>query len=220
MIMDKFIKYVIWPLLAVPAIYLAFVWNQMPHTVPIHYNLKGEPDRYGDKSELLVLLAIILAVNTGVYLLLVNIHRIDPKRKYNKENLSRMRRLAFGVCAFISVITCLIIYSSFHAPMKFDSRLIVIGTGLLFTIIGNYMYTIKPNYFAGIRVPWTLENENNWRLTHKLGGKLWFAGGLVMAIAALLLPATTLLTFMLVLIIILAVIPIVYSYRLYVKTKN
>ena len=43
-------------------------------------------------------------------------------------------------------------------------------TGLLFMFIGNLMYSIKPNYFAGIRLPWTLSSDDNWRATHKVGG--------------------------------------------------
>ncbi|HKZ67411.1 MAG TPA: SdpI family protein [Chitinophagaceae bacterium] len=77
------------------------------------------------------------------------------------------------------------------------------------------MHTIKPNYFAGIRVPWTLNNEENWRKTHLLAGKLWFVGGLVIALVCLLLPANISIITFFTLTMILVVIPIVYSYRLY-----
>ena len=82
-------------------------------------------------------------------------------------------------------------------------------------LFGNYMHTIKPNYFAGIRVPWTLNNEENWRKTHLLAGKLWFVGGLVIALVCLLLPANISIITFFTLTMILVVIPIVYSYRLY-----
>ena len=213
--MDALIKRIIWAIWAAPVIYLAAVWNKLPEKVPMHYNLSGEPDRFGNKTELLIVLAIMLAVNIGVYFLLVNINRIDPKKKYRDENRPRMRRLAFAVSIFVSAITCFIIYSSIGSSPKFNSKIIVIAVGLLFTVVGNYMYNIKPNYFAGIRLPWTLENEDNWKQTHLLAGKLWFAGGLFIALMALLLPGKATLICTFAVLAIITVIPAVYSYRLF-----
>jgi uncharacterized membrane protein len=104
--------------------------------------------------------------------------------------------------------------------MKFNPKFIVIGIGLLFSVIGNYFYTIKPNYFAGIRTPWALENEENWRLTHQLGSKLWFVGGIVIVITGLLLKEVALIVALFTIILFMVIVPIVYSYRLYVKQKN
>ena len=60
--------------------------------------------------------------------------------------------------------------------------------GLLFAFMGNLMHNIKPNYFAGVRTPWTLEDPDTWRATHRLAGKLWFGGGIFVTIAVLVLP--------------------------------
>lgn len=219
-IMNKLIKYLVWLVFIVPAAYLAFIWNDLPEKVPMHYNLKGEIDRFGSKSELLILVAVITIINIGVYFLLSNINRIDPKKKYREENLPRMRSLAFAISIFLSAIICFVLYSSLHSGMKFNPKFIVIGIGLLFTIIGNYFYTIKPNYFAGLRTPWALENEENWRLTHQLGGKIWFAGGLILVIVGFVLNNAALFIVLMVLILIMVAIPIIYSYRLYAKQKN
>ena len=219
-IMNKLIKYLIWLVFILPAVYLFFIWNDLPEKVPMHYNLKGEIDRYGSKSELLLMVAIITVINMGVYFLLININKIDPKKKYSAENLPRMRSLAFAITIFISAIICFILYSTLHAGIKFNPKFIVVGVGLLFAIIGNYFYTIKPNYFAGLRTPWALENEENWRLTHKLGGKLWFAGGLVIAAIGLFLNNAALFIVLMAVILIMVAIPIIYSYRVYVKRKN
>ena len=53
---------------------------------------------------------------------------------------------------------------------------------VLFTVIGNLMPKFKHNYFIGIKTPWTLASEEVWFATHRLGGKLWFYGGLIMII--------------------------------------
>lgn len=61
--------------------------------------------------------------------------------------------------------------------------------GLLFVFLGNVMYSLKPNYFAGIRVPWTLDSDDNWKATHRVAGIVWFAGGLLFLICALAMDA-------------------------------
>lgn len=215
--MNTTIKYLIWPILVAPAAYLAFAWNKLPEKVPMHYNISGEVDRYGSKTEMLAVMGIIIGINIGIYFLLVNINKIDPKKKYTAENLPRMRKLAFAISIFMSALACFIIYSSLHPADKFNMQFVVIAVGLLFVIIGNYMYNIKPNYFAGLRLPWTLESEDNWKQTHLLGGKLWFAGGLLIVLAGFVLPATVQLIFLLSVAALITIIPIVYSYRLYKK---
>ena len=218
--MNKLTKYLIWPVFLIPAVYLAFIWNEIPEVIPMHANLRGEIDRYGHKSELLLLIAIVMVINIGVYFLLCNINKIDPKKKYTKDNLPRMKQLAFAVSIFLSAISCFLLYNFLHVGMKFNPRFIVIGMGLLFTVIGNYFYTIKPNYFAGLRTPWALENEENWRLTHKLGSKIWFTGGIIIVITGLLLSKTPMIVVLFVTVLFMVFIPIVYSYRLYAKQKN
>ena len=215
--MNKAIKYLIWPILLGPAAYLAFAWNKLPEKVPMHYNIRGEVDRYGSKTELLAVMGIIIAISIGVYFLLVNINKIDPKKKYSTENLPRMRKLAFAISLFMSVLACFIIYSSLHPADKFNMQFIVITVGLLFVVTGNYMYNIKPNYFAGLRLPWTLENEDNWKQTHLLAGKIWFAAGLLIVIAGFVLPAGAQLIVLLSVVALITIIPIIYSYRLYKK---
>lgn len=218
--MKRLIQTLIWPIILAPAAWLAIVWNIIPETVPMHYNLKGQVDRYGNKNELLIMICILTVVNAGIYLLLTNLHRIDPKKKYTKENLPRMRSLAFAICMFISSITCFIIYSSMHPETSFNSKFITVGIGLLFVIIGNYMYNIKPNYFAGIRLPWTLENEDNWKKTHLLGGKIWFAGGLLIVLLSLFAPDHLMFILMFSIIALLVIIPVIYSYKLYKNNQK
>ena len=93
-------------------------------------------------------------------------------------------------------------------------RLVPASLGLLFLIIGNYMPKMKQNPTLGIRVPWTLANEENWNRTHRLGGKVWVTGSLVLLLCCFL-PGPAMVTGMLVAIAVLAVVPCVYSYWLY-----
>ena len=219
MTMRRILQIIIWPVLLAPAAYLALAWKNIPASVPMHYNLRGEVDRWGDKKELILLVCVLAVVSLGTYLLLNNLHKFDPKRKSAEPNKPRMRILGTGIAIFISALSLMLVYYSAHPGMEMKSNFIFVGVGLLFAFLGNYMHSIKPNYFAGIRLPWTLENEENWRLTHTLAGKLWFAGGLLIAIVALFAtPTITFIVFIVTMLLIVG-IPAVYSYRLFKKQK-
>ena len=92
--------------------------------------------------------------------------------------------------------------------------------GVLFILLGNYFKTIKPNYFIGIRTPWTLENETIWKETHKLGGKLWFVGGILIVIFSLLLDKRQAFTVLMLITGLITIVPIVYSYLMFKKERK
>lgn len=217
--MKQFLKMLIWPIMLAPSIYLWLSWKNIPLTVPMHYNLKGEVDRYGSKTELVWLVIIMTIVSIATYLLLINTYRLDPK-KGAAANRERMNRLAFGISLFMTALSIMMIYLSLNPPVEFHFNFILVAVGILFAFIGNYMHTIKPNYFAGIRLPWTLENEDNWRMTHALAGKLWFAGGIIIAIISLFASSQASLISMLVIVSIVVLIPAIYSYRIYKKQTS
>ena len=215
-IMDKFMKKIVWLFIIAPAIYLAMAWNTLPETIAMHFNLKGDIDRYGSKNELATMILILIAVNAAVYLLLPQVYRIDPKR-YAVENKGRLFRIAFAVAVFTSAVLCLIIYSSVHGNIKFSMRFILAGVGLMLAVVGNYIYNIKPNYFAGIRLPWTLNNDENWKKTHLLGGKLLFGGGLLIAVICLFTPFLFSMITLFTILLLVIMTTCIYSYRLYKK---
>jgi uncharacterized membrane protein len=86
---------------------------------------------------------------------------------------------------------------------------------LFYVYLGNLFTTLKPNYFVGIRTPWTLENETVWRKTHHFGGRVWVAGGLVLAVVTLLLPKTAAFVVFICGTLCLGLGPIIYSYWSY-----
>jgi uncharacterized membrane protein len=214
--MDKFMKKIVWLFIIAPAVYLAIVWNTLPETIAMHFNLKGDIDRYGSKNELATMVLILIGVNAVLYLLLPQVYRIDPKR-YAVENKGRLFRIAFAVAVFTAAVLCLIIYSSVHGNIKFTMRFILAGVGLMLAVVGNYIYTIKPNYFAGIRLPWTLNSDENWKRTHLLGGKLLFWGGLLIAVICLFASFTFSMITLFMIISLVTLITCIYSYRLYKK---
>ncbi|MEO5564291.1 MAG: SdpI family protein [Chitinophagaceae bacterium] len=216
--MNKVFKTLIWPVMAIPLAYLAIEWNTLPEKVAIHYNLTGTADKFGSKNQLLIMALILTAVNIGAYLLLRNVYRID-RRKYATVNKTRLDKIGFAISAFMAAVLCFIIYNSTQVDKKFSTQFIFAGVGLLFAFIGNYIHNIKPNYFAGIRLPWTLNNEDNWRKTHLLGGKLFFAGGILITVICLFAPATISVIAFFSITATIVILPCLYSYRLH-KRQN
>lgn len=217
--MKNIISKLIWLIIIAPAIYLIIVWNHLPETVAMHYDLKGNPDRFGSKRELIGITAILIGVNMFVYFLLTNIYRIDPK-KYAADNKDRLQRIAFAVSIFMATLLIFIIYSSTQSNLKLNAGIILSGVGLLFAVLGNYLPNLKPNYFAGLRLPWTLENPDNWKKTHALAGKLWFTSGLFLAAICLFLPTEVAIIVFFAVLTVITIIPCVYSYRVYKTQKR
>lgn len=198
------------PIIAIvllPFIYLAYIWANLPAEVPLHWNLQGEIDRYGDKSELL-LIPILLPLLT--YLIFLIVPKIDPKNKL-KNMGNKYRSIKVLLTVFMSILALFILYSSKNQSLS-NPNYIILLIGVLYIILGNYFKTIRSNYFIGIRTPWTLENETVWKETHKLGGKLWFLGGLIVVLGSVILDEQSNFTLFITLTIIIALVPVIYSY--------
>ena len=201
-----------------PLIYLGIIWNSVPQTVALHFNGEFEPDRTGSKSNLWLPTCILCVVSIGLYFLLSNIQYLDPKRRGLPPSVT-FTRMGFGLSVFLSALNFIIICSSIRGASMISNLLFPL-LGLLFAFIGNYLNNIKPNYFVGLRLPWTLSDDNNWRKTHQIASKLWFWGGLFFALISFFLPVQFILPVMVAIILILTIIPIVYSFRLFKRTAS
>ena len=212
--MEKFKKEIPFIIIALlPFIYLAFIWNSLPEKVPMHWNGAGEIDRYGDKKELLSMIFMVVGISYFVFLIIPS---IDPKQKLQNMG-NKLNNLRMILTLFMSALAIYILYNVQQKSSNPGFVFVIIG--LLFAFLGNYFKTIKPNYFIGIRTPWTLENEEVWKKTHVLGGKLWFIGGFIMALTIFLPKEMQLYTFLGITAVI-TIIPVVYSYLEFKKIKN
>jgi uncharacterized membrane protein len=197
-----------------PLVYMAFVWGQIPQEVPIHFNDRMEPNGFVSKSSLWMVIGTLCALAIFCYFLLSGINKLDPKR-VSKDVPSTINKLAVVSLIFITALNFLTLFSSVHNEQKLMDKLLYPMLGLLFLLLGNYMYNIKPNYFAGFRLPWTLSNDYNWKKTHHLGGIVWFIGGIVITIISLLVPASKMGIPFESLIGAMVIIPVVYSFWLF-----
>ena len=201
-------------LCALPAIYLASIWGVLPEKIPTHWNFEGEIDSWGSKKS-----AIYMALFPVItYLTFLIIPKIDPKKKLQQMG-AKYQQLKFVFLVFTSALAIAILYIT--KTQNFQSFRVEILIGFLFILLGNYFQTVKPNYFIGIKTPWTLESESVWRKTHQLGGKLWLFGGILIVLLSLLLNKKYSNIAMLSIVAIVSIIPIVYSYTTFKKeAKN
>ncbi len=201
--------------LASPIVYLNTVYDRLPEKVALHFGADLQPDRYGPKTELWTTIFILMGIALASYLLVTNLSKIDPKNQ-NLQSQGIIEKLGLSIVGFMSLITLYIIYSSYNPT---SGKILFVMLGGLFAVLGNFMNNIKPNYFVGLRLPWTLESEDNWRKTHQLGGKIWVAGGLLIAILGMLTSTVWMSKIMLAMIVMMVFIPGFYSYKLYQQSK-
>jgi uncharacterized membrane protein len=157
-------------------------------------------------------------VSIFTFLLLTNIERFDPRA--SAANIKdKLSPVAIFISGILCALTLVVLYgiSSKNAPID---QLLFGVLGLLFVGLGYYMPTIKQNYFAGYKLPWTLENEENWEKTHGLAGKFWLVGGSIQILAAILLSGEILFYIFILITILVSLIPIVYSYSLFKRNQN
>jgi uncharacterized membrane protein len=207
-----------WFGLVIAAIAIAFsVWAypQMPPTVATHWNLNGTPDGFSSRLMAILIIPIVIVVMMGLFNVLP---KLDPRG----ENYARFFGTYWLICntviAFMLIAHAMIIASGIGFPIRID-RLMPVGVGLLFIVLGNYLTRVEPNWFVGIRTPWTLSSDTVWRKTHRTGGYLMVLGGVLVASCAAL-PRGAFLPVLVVAILVMAVIPIVQSYILWKRERS
>jgi uncharacterized membrane protein len=163
------------------------------------------------------MISIFIGVNILIYGLFLFVQKIDPKKKNYDAFESSFYKIRFIVSLFVTAITGLFIASNIGIVLD-ELKILRISTFVLFAVIGNYIYSVKPNWFIGFRTPWTLDNENVWRKTHQFGAKIMVGFSIIGLIVSLILQKEGIgLIVFFSIIMIMVMIPIIYSYRLHKK---
>lgn len=180
-------------------------YKKMPETIPTHWGFNNEIDDYSTKFSAFI--------KTPIFLILINIFSCfmldnDPKNK-NKNKLI----ILIGKATVPLVLLIAFMISVFYGLGKEINVMVIVSlfVGFLLIIIGNYLPKTKRNYTVGIKLPWTLNSDENWRKTHRLGGYTFILGGLFF----LLSPFVGNQYLILITIAIIVFIPMIYSFYLY-----
>ena len=192
-----------------------WAYPQLPPTVATHWNVRGTPDGFSSRAVAVAIIPGVILVITALFNVLP---RLDPRRENYTKFIGTYWLIANAVILFILIGHAMIIATGLGFAVKID-RLMPIGVGLLFIVLGNYLTRVEPNWFVGIRTPWTLSSDTVWRKTHRTGGWLMVVGGFVIAACAFL-PHGAFLPLFIGAIVIVAVIPIVQSYILWKREKH
>lgn len=198
-----------------PVTYLVFIWHTLPQTVPMHWNLNGVIDDYGSKTNLIWMSLLMPFIAYGILLLASS---IDPKGSMQRMG-NKLQNLKLLLTTFMSVLALWILYITKQQTIG-NMNTVMIVSGVLLIILGNYFKIMPPNYFIGIRTPWTLENKATWKETHKLAGWLWFTGGILIVILGFTLNAKVASVANISIIAVIGLVPVVFSYFFYRKQKK
>ena len=197
-------------IILLPIIAGLILWNKLPAEMPTHWDLHGNADNYSGKAFAVFALPLFLA---AIHWLGIFAISRDPR---NADNNKKLLALPLYIVPFISLLVFTAIYSA-ALGHTFDFTAIVCSfLGLLFIIIGNYMPKARRNHTVGIRIPWTLKSDVNWERTHRFAAPLWFVGGAITIVLALIdwmLPVT-------IVFLIMVALPILYSFIYYLKREK
>ena len=183
------------------------LWDRLPNEIATHFNTQGVADGFSSKPFAVFGLPLILL---AVHWICIAASSLDPK---SKNITGKALTLVLWICPALSLLLSTVTYS-FALDYKLNLPVIMnIFFGLLFIVIGNYLPKCRQSYTLGIKLPWTLNSEENWNYTHRLAGKLWVFGGIAIIFAGYL----KLYWLFAVISAIMVIIPVICSYGFYVK---
>ena len=193
--------------LLLPILVGLLLWDKLPEQVPSHWGINGEVDAWTNKTQAVFFMPCLMLVMHWVCILA---SFVDPKSaNYNQKSFL----LVLWLCPAITLLISSLMYAK---ALGYDLKVNVIMPllfGAMFLIIGNLLPKMRQNYTLGIKLPWTLHNEENWNKTHRFSGKVWVTGAIVILATAFLGSFWILLGVL----IVMVALPTIYSYCLHRK---
>ena len=188
------------------------LWNRLPEQIPMHFNAAGEVDgRAAKPFAVFGMPAFFVAVQ---WLCAVGSFKMDPKA--NNLN-TKVMGLVLWFIPVMSVVMHVLVYCTALGKEMNVQIVLPLLIGLLMIVIGNWLPKCKQTYTLGIRLPWTLDNEDNWNRTHRFAGPVWVAGGVIIVAGGLI--GGAFLWVMLAALLVMIAAPTIYSYLL-IKRGN
>ncbi len=192
--------------IVIPVIAGLVLWNRLPEKIPTHFGTGNEINGWSSKPMAVFgIPGIMLAVELLLFFVTTN----DPK----KRNIDgKLMGMILWIVPIVSLVTCFSCYAIALGVPVDVGMLVNFCIGVLFILLGNYMHRIKQNYTVGIKLPWTLNSEENWNRTHRMASWLFVLGGLLFIINGFLQ-----FGWMIAAVLLITLIPGIYSYILYKK---
>jgi uncharacterized membrane protein len=185
----------------------AVAYPRLPDRLPVHWGIHGEPDRWGSRSEGAMLLPFVMF---GGWLLLRFLPRIDPRAPNYAKMQATYDFMINAVMTLLLALHAMVLATGLGYAVPVG-RITPVLIGALFVTLGNVLPRARPNWWFGIRTPWTLSNDRVWTRTHRVGGYLMTGAGVVI-LAGAALPGIWPFAVFIFASAVAAISPIVYSY--------
>ncbi len=171
-----------WLLMAAMFAAAAVCWHAAPDRIPIHWNIQGQVDGYGGKFTGLLMIPLM---TLALYVMMVVLPRIDPGYVNYASFAGAYHAIRISLTVFLAGLYAVVLLAAFDKPV--DVGLIVpLGVGALLIVAGAVMQRLRPNWFVGVRTPWTLSSRLSWDKTHRLAGWLFLLLGPLVALTGVL----------------------------------
>ena len=181
------------------------LWDKLPAEMATHFDENGIADGWSSKPMAVIGLPLFLLV---VHWFCMAFTSVDPKR----QNFSdKVILLVMWLCPVVSILGNGATYLYALDDSVNTTGIAMLAVGSLFIVIGNYMPKMKQSYTIGIKIPWTLDSEENWNRTHRLAGYMFMLGGMLIIISTFIQQFWLVPVAM----IFMVFVPMVYSFSLY-----
>ena len=168
-------------IMLLPVLAGMILWGRLPERLPIHFNTAGEADGWSSRAFGVFGMPLVLAALH--WLCAAGSMKMDPKA----ENLEgKVFSLVLWIIPAISVVMHALVYCTALGLQMNVQIIIPLLIGLLMVVIGNWLPKCKPTWTLGIKLPWTLADEDNWIRTHRFAGPVWVVCGMVIMLCALI----------------------------------
>ncbi len=178
--------------LAIAAMAAMSAWGWMMTSadaqIPVHWSATGEVNRYGSRLEAFTTMPIVAIV---ISLLLAFAPKIDPRGRNLAKSGPLLMTVWMGTLALLVVAHLALVLSAtgtLDPESPILPRIILIAVALFLAVLGNLLGKARPNWFVGVRTPWTLSSDHSWDVTHRWAGRGFVATGLVGGAAILFTP--------------------------------
>ena len=188
-----------------PIVLGLMLYDKLPDQIAVHFNSAGTPDNYLPKAAAVFGLPLVFAfINAYTHFRLDR----DPRNENASPRLKQLTKWALPLISLVAMPVTMFLSMGVAIPLGVIIQTLV---GLVVVVCGNYLPKCRQNYTVGIKLPWTLNDAENWNKTHRLAGMVWVICGLLLTINAFIQLEYVSVT----LLAVMVVLPPVYSFMLY-----
>lgn len=204
----------------------------MPETVPMHYNMQGEIDRYGSRNENFLFPCMIAVFNVFWVIFMRVFAKKAVKADSEKARLEVQNNIkvlgftAIGMTIMFTMMQLVFLFMDINTSDGQEKMAVDINVvsncliGLITIVIGNIIPKCRRNGLVGVRTTWSMDNDTTWELSNRLGGRLFMAFGVLTILETIIIKGFASTVIMLVLLIATTILVTYYSYAFYKKYGN